>query len=258
MNILEIFKSLLNKNKQTIIDQVNDEHLHLSTAKDLSLIVCHSCGLLNPNPSQASLEHKQTCSRCHSILHERKPASLERTWALMLAAAILYIPANLLPMTISSTLVTEQRDTIMSGVIYFWHNHDYFVAFVIFIASIFIPILKLMILTFLLLVVQKQSTDTTRWEPQHCALLYRVVEFVGRWSMIDVFVVSLLTALIQMQALASMTAGLGVVAFGAVVVLTMLAALSFDPRMIWDNYYNKPVNQGNTPQAMIDKADVKK
>lgn len=241
MNILEFFKSLLNKSKATKTDQIDDTHSHLSTAKDLSLVVCHSCGFLNP----LSL-HPQHCSRCHSVLHERKPASLERTWALMLAAAIMYIPANLLPMTKTRSLMGEQQDTIMSGVIYFWHNHDYLVASVIFTASIFIPMLKLMILTFLLLVVRKQATDKQRWRPEHCAFLYRVVEFVGRWSMIDVFVVSLLTALIQMQALASISAGPGAVAFGAVVVLTMLASLSFDPRMIWDNYYKTPVIQGNT------------
>lgn len=237
MNILEFF----NKKTATEIDQINDANTHLSTAKDLSLVVCHSCGLLNPlslNP--------QSCTRCQSVLHERKPCSLERTWALMLAAAIMYIPANLLPMTVTSSLMGEQQDTIMSGVIYFWHNQDYLVAFVIFTASIFIPMLKLMILTFLLLVVRKQTMDKQRWRLEQCAFLYRVVEFVGRWSMIDVFVVSLLTALIQMQALASISAGPGAVAFGAVVVLTMLASLSFDPRIIWDNYYRKPVLQTNT------------
>ncbi len=246
MNILEFFKSLSNKGNKTKFEQIDDAYSHLSTAKDLSLVVCHSCGLLNPISSQAMSSNPQFCSRCHSVLHARKPSSLERTWALMLAAAIMYVPANLLPMTITSSLVGEQQDTIMSGVIYFWHNQDYLVAFVIFTASIFIPILKLMILTFLLLVVRKQATDKQRWRPEQCAFLYRVVEFVGRWSMIDVFVVSLLTALIQMQALASISAGPGAVAFGAVVVLTMLASLSFDPRMIWDNYYKTPVIQGNT------------
>ncbi|MBC7751343.1 MAG: paraquat-inducible protein A [Candidatus Saccharibacteria bacterium] len=215
------------------------------------MVVCHSCGLLNPLSSQVNSTHKQTCLRCHSVLHVRKPISLERTWALMLAAAILYIPANLLPMTITSSLMGEQQDTIMSGVIYFWHNHDYLVAFVIFTASIFIPMLKLMILTFLLLVVRKQTSDKKRWRPEQCAFLYRVVEFVGRWSMIDVFVVSLLTALIQMQTLASISAGSGAVAFGTVVVLTMLASLSFDPRMIWDNYYKIPVIQGNQIQLEL-------
>ncbi len=232
MNLLKLFNK--NNEAQVIVD---DEHLHLSTAKDLSLVVCHSCGLLNPISPQRVSSTPKPCSRCHSILHERKPASLERTWALMLAAAIMYIPANLLPMTSTRSLMGEQQDTIMSGVIYFWQHSDYLVAFVIFTASIFIPLLKLMILTFLLLVVRKQATDTHRWRPEQCAFLYRVVEFVGRWSMIDVFVVSLLTALIQMQALASINAGSGAVAFGAVVVLTMLASLSFDPRIIWDNYY---------------------
>lgn len=235
MNILKLF----NKNQEAQVDQIDDEHLRLTTAKDLSLVVCHGCGLLSPL-------HSKTCPRCHSILHDRKPASLERTWALMLAAAIMYVPANLLPMTSTSSLMGEQQDTIMSGVIYFWQHHDYLVAFVIFTASIFIPMLKLMILAFLLLVVRKQKTDKERWRPEQCAFLYRVVEFVGRWSMIDVFVVSLLTALIQMQALASISAGPGAVAFGAVVVLTMLASLSFDPRIIWDNYYRKPVLHTNT------------
>lgn len=239
MNILKIF----GKNKEVQVDQVDGEHLHLSTAKDLSLVVCHSCGLLNPRFSQSMPAHSRSCTRCHAILHERKPASLERTWALMLAAAIMYIPANLLPMTITDSLVGEQRDTIMSGVIYFWQQSDYLVAFVIFTASIFIPLLKLMILTMLLLAVRKQATDKQRFRPEQCAFLYRVVEFVGRWSMIDVFVVSLLTALIQMQALASISAGPGAVAFGAVVVLTMLASLSFDPRIIWDNYYRASVHE---------------
>jgi len=236
LNILKLIyknKAVQNKAAQ---DHGNKAHRYLSTAKDLSLVVCHSCGLLNPS----SLVSKP-CSRCHSVLHKRKPASLERSWALMLSAAIMYIPANLLPMTSTSSLMGVQQDTIMSGVIYFWHNDDFLVAFVIFTASIFIPLLKLMILTFLLLVVRKQATDPERFRPEQCAFLYRVVEFVGRWSMIDVFVVSLLTALIQMQALASITAGSGAVAFGAVVVLTMLASLSFDPRIIWDNYYKASV-----------------
>lgn len=246
MNILKIF----NQKKVTETNQADDIPVYLSTAKDLSMIVCHSCGFLNPIVPQATSTHLH-CSRCQSVLHERKPASLERTWALMLAAAIMYIPANLLPMTITRSLTGEQQDTIMSGVIYFWRHHDYLVAIVIFTASIFIPMLKLMILTFLLLVVRNQSTDKHRWRPEQCAFLYRVVEFVGRWSMIDVFVVSLLTALIQMQALASISAGSGAVAFGAVVVLTMLASLSFDPRMIWDNYYKIPVIQSNQiPQKL--------
>jgi paraquat-inducible protein A len=212
-------------------DHINEAYLHLPTAKDLSLIVCHSCGQLNPIDL-----NNQPCSRCHARLHQRKPASQDRTWSLMLAAMIMYIPANLLPMTFTHSLFGEKQDTIMSGVIYFWKSSDYLVACVIFIASIVIPMLKLMILTFLLIAVHQQETNKKRWHPEQCAKLYRIVEFIGRWSMIDVFVVSLLTALIQIQTLASISAGPGAVAFGAVVVLTMLASLSFDPRIIWDNW----------------------
>jgi paraquat-inducible protein A len=226
--------------------QIDEAYLHLPTAKDLSLIVCHSCGQLNP----LALDN-HPCSRCYAILHHRKPASLDRTWSLMLAAMIMYIPANLLPMTFTHSLFGDKQDTIMSGVIYFWKSSDYLVASVIFIASIVIPMLKLMILTFLLVAVHQQETNKKRWHPEQCAKLYRIVEFIGRWSMIDVFVVSLLTALIQIQTLASISAGSGAVAFGAVVVLTMLASLSFDPRIIWDNYdlgYQKKDSQNQNTQ----------
>lgn len=207
-------------------------------AQDRSLLHCPCCGLLNKvTPEQLNDEKRSRCARCLQILHRRKPKSLDRTFALMIAASILYIPANILPMTVTNSLLGEQQDTILSGVIYFWHSGDYFVASVIFTASIFIPLLKLFILLFLLIAVRVQSLHRRHFSPQHCALLYRIVEFIGKWSMIDVFVVALLTALIQIQSFATILAGPGAVAFGAVVVLTMLSALSFDPRIIWDNYY---------------------
>jgi paraquat-inducible protein A len=215
-------------------DRVIDFRQAHPTAKSLSLLLCHSCGRVNPAPiEQSSHAH---CSRCHAPLHVRKTKSLDRTLALLLAATILYIPANMLPMTMTNSLLGSQQDTIMSGVIYFWHSGDYLVSTVIFMASIFIPMLKLMILAFLLIAVRQQSSAKWHFRPEQCAVLYRVVEFVGRWSMIDVFVVSLLAALIQMQSIATILVGPGAVAFGAVVVLTMLASLSFDPRIIWDNY----------------------
>ena len=208
-------------------------------ATDLSLVLCHCCGLLNQESVLTESDQKKSyCSRCHTILHQRKPKSLDRTVALMIAASILYIPANVLPMTITDSLLGHQQDTIMSGVIYFWQSGDYLVSSVIFMASIFIPMLKLFILCFLVMAVKMQSSKRWNFLPEHCAMLYRVVEFIGRWSMIDVFVVALLTALIQIQSLATILAGPGSVAFGAVVVLTMLASLSFDPRIIWDNYYS--------------------
>lgn len=204
-------------------------------AVDLGLVACHCCGLVNPQSHHG--DQTQYCIRCKSALHVRKDHSQSRTLALVIAATILYIPANVLPMTITDSLLGHQQDTIMSGVIYFWQSGDYFVAAVIFTASIFIPMVKLLILYFLVFVVRMQSTAQWTILPSHCSVLYRIVEFVGRWSMIDVFVVALLTALIQIQSLATILAGPGAVAFGAVVVLTMFASMSFDPRIIWDNYY---------------------
>lgn len=206
-------------------------------AKDVGLIQCHCCGLLNAAANKQVAQDHLHCCRCNSRLHVRKPQSLNRTFALVIAAAILYIPANVMPMTVTDSLLGRQQDTIISGVIYFWQNGDYLVSVVIFMASIFIPILKLLILVFLLVAVSMQSSAKLHFSPEHCALLYRIVEFIGRWSMIDVFVVALLTALIQIQSLATILAGPGAVAFGAVVVLTMFASMSFDPRIIWDNYF---------------------
>lgn len=219
-------------------------HTYYTRASDLYLVRCHCCGLLSHanQPIDVQTEEQpepQYCPRCHLALHVRKPQSLQKTFAFLIAATILYIPANILPMTITNSVFGSQKDTIMSGVIYFWQTQDYLVATVIFLASIFIPLLKLFILIFLLLSIYMQSLKRWNFSPRHCSILYRIVEFIGRWSMIDVFVVSLLTALIQIQSLATILAGPGAVAFGAVVILTMLASLSFEPRMIWDNYYSK-------------------
>lgn len=211
------------------------KHHYYTRAADLSLVRCHCCGLLSS--SEQNLNTHQNCPRCNSALHIRKPQSLQKTFAFLIAATILYIPANVLPMTITNSIFGSQSDTIMSGVVYFWQTHDYLVATVIFIASIFIPLLNLFILSFLLLSIYMQSVRRWKFSPKHCSILYRIVEIIGRWSMIDVFVVSLLTALIQIHSLATILAGPGAVAFGAVVILTMFSSLSFDPRMIWDNYY---------------------
>lgn len=234
--------------QQHVVSPVSD--VHPPRAHEFSLVRCHCCGLLNHVDISHTDESTPKCVRCHSALHARKPSSLNRTFALAVAASILYIPANVLPMTITNSLLGSQQDTIMSGVIYFWKSGDYLVATVIFMASIFIPLLKLFILFFLLIAVRMQSSLRWHFSPEHCSILYRIVEFIGRWSMIDVFVVALLTALIQIQSLATILAGPGAVAFGAVVVLTMFASLSFDPRMIWDNYYSgQPKQQSQTAQG---------
>ena len=197
-----------------------------TSAKSLGLVSCHDCRLLVP---AAQAGHGR-CPRCGAGLHARKPNSIARAWALLLAAAIMYVPANVLPMTVTSALGTVQADTIMSGVIYFIHSGSWEIAAVIFIASIFVPLAKLAILIFLLVSVQLRW----RWRPRDRTVLYRITELVGRWSMVDVYVVTILVALVKLGAVASIEAGPAAVFFACVVVLTMLAAESFDPRIIWD------------------------
>jgi paraquat-inducible protein A len=170
------------------------------------------------------------CPRCGARLHDRKPNSIARTWALVLAAIILYIPANVLPITVVISLGKAQADTIMSGVIYFLHTGMWPIGLIIFLASIFIPMLKLLALIFLLISVQRKSN----WRQQDRTRLYRIVEIIGRWSMVDIFVVTILVALVHLGGLATIHAGPGALFFGAVVVITIFAAMSFDPRLIWD------------------------
>lgn len=198
-----------------------------ATARQLSLLTCHDCRLLCAAPPPGE---RGACPRCGAALHPRKPRSLARSWALLCAAALLYIPANLLPMTVTSTLGASQADTIMSGVIYFLASGSWAIALVIFVASIFVPLAKLLILAFLLVSVQRRS----RWRPADRTLLYRLTGMVGRWSMLDIYVVTILVALVKLGAVVSIEAGPAAVFFAAVVVITMFAAESFDPRLIWD------------------------
>jgi len=199
------------------------------TAREAALISCHSCHLLSRfTPSGTT--HNAACPRCGAPLHQRKKNSLSRTWALLIAAAIFYIPANLLPITVITSLGHKQADTIMSGVIYFVKTGMLPIATVIFVASVFVPLMKLIILTYLLISVQRRS----RWRPRDRTRLYRITEVVGRWSMVDIYVVTILVALVKLGALANTDAGPGAIYFGAVVVITMFAAESFDPRLIWD------------------------
>lgn len=196
-------------------------------AKQAGLVACHTCG--NVQPFQRGEAH-QRCHRCHSTLHERSPASVSRTTALLLAAALLYIPANLLPVMHSTSLGRSEDDTILSGVAYFWTSGDWGLAAVVFIASVVVPMLKLAILAVLVFAAHRRST----WRPLERTRLYRLVERVGRWSMLDVFVVALTVALVHFGSFAVITAGPGALAFGAVVILTMIASMQFDPRLIWD------------------------
>ena len=203
------------------------------TASEAGIVECPQCAAVHPR-SMAD----QACTRCGAALHLRKPRSLERTWAFLLAALMLYIPANLLPIMTTGTLVSKQTNTIMSGVIYLWQDQSYFVAAVVFIASIVVPIFKLVVLLMLAITTQRRST----WRPYERTRLYYMVEVVGRWSMVDIFVVALLASLVRLNALANVTPEPGAIAFGAVVVFTMFASLSFDPRLIWDPVDNHDSN----------------
>lgn len=199
----------------------------LRTAAECGLYSCHSCGLVAKGAPLGANAH---CPRCGAPLHFRKPHSLSRSWALLIAAYIMYIPANVLPIMETSSLFGAQSDTIMSGVIYLWHSGSWDLALIVFIASIMVPLLKLIAITLLLVMAQCRST----WQPLQRTKLYRLVEFVGRWSMLDVYVVAILASLVQIGSLATINAGPAALAFGAVVVLTMLSAMQFDPRLIWD------------------------
>ena len=163
-------------------------------------------------------------------MHFRKPDSLSRTWALLIASWVLIVPANVLPVMETGSLFGSEKDTTFSGVVYLWTSGSWPLALILFTASIAVPFGKLTALTFLLVSVQRRWD----WARRERTRLYRVLEAVGRWSMIDVYVASMLTALVQFGSLMSIRAGSGAIAFGAVVVLTMFAAESFDPRLIWD------------------------
>ena len=199
------------------------------TALAASCACCHDCGLLVQLPRDAARGAR--CPRCGAELHERKPRSLERTWALVIAAAICYVPANVLPVMAVTSLGQTEADTIMSGVIYFLTHGSWPLAIIIFTASVFVPMMKLAILTFLLISVHRRSS----WRPVDRTRLYRLTEMIGRWSMVDIYVVTIMVALVRLGNLATIEAGWGAVFFGAVVVITILAAESFDPRLIWDH-----------------------
>ena len=196
---------------------------------------CHVCNLVTRRERASVPAH---CPRCGASLHFRKPGSVSRCWALLIGAYILYIPANLLTIMETGSLISYRKDTIVSGVVELWRTGSWVIAVIVFIASVTIPLLKLISLTLLLVSVQRRS----RWRPRQRTRLYRLVELVGRWSMLDIYVVTLLAALVQLGSMATVKAGPGALAFGAVVVLTMFASMQFDPRLIWD-----PLQKESTP-----------
>lgn len=200
------------------------------TALAQGLVGCEQCGQLQP------LTGPRRCQRCGARLHRREPASLQRTWALLVAATLCCFPAHLYPIMVTTSLGHTQPATIISGVLQFIQHGDWPIALIIFTASVLVPFGKIMALAWLCLAARRDRALDMAAQMR----LYRTTEWVGRWSMIDVFVVAIVVALVRLGNLLSIAPGPGGVAFAAVVVLTMLAAFSFDPRLIWDRQNADP------------------
>jgi paraquat-inducible protein A len=207
------------------------------TAAQAGLVSCETCRLLS-RPADAA--EPGYCPRCGAELMWRRHHSIQYTWALVVAAAICYVPANVLPMLTTTALGSVDSDTIMGGVMLLYTTGSWPLALIVLIASVMVPFGKLVALTYLLITVQRGSLARGRERSR----LHRMVEFIGRWSMLDVFVATFTVALVQLQPLMSVQPGPGVLFFAAVVVLTMVAAESFDPRLVWDSSSERKGSDG--------------
>ena len=193
------------------------------TAASLKLTLCLHCHKLNP-------ESWTICSRCGGGISQRKPKSVQIALAWLMTAIIFYIPANIFPVMTTYAFGREVASTIIGGIFELWEQESYLIAGIIFVASIIIPILKILILLWLCISLKYKLNDTLRLR----TALYRLTLWIGRWSMIDVFVVAILVALLQLGGLLSIQPTVGSLAFAFVVIATMFAAEAFDPRLIWD------------------------
>lgn len=192
-------------------------------------MACPACGTI-ARLLRHRLHNPSRCQLCFARLYSRKPFSLQRSWAWLIAGVIAYIPANLYPVMFTTVFGDSEPNTIFGGIMVLLELKSYPVALVVFVASMIVPILKFIAVGYLLVSIQRKYKhgryDRTR--------LFRLTEFVGRWSMIDVFVVAILAALVQVGSVAQIEPGLGVAAFGGAVIFTMLSAISLDSRLIWD------------------------
>jgi paraquat-inducible protein A len=203
---------------------------HASKLPAAQRISCLSCGLMHP------ARDGDDCPRCGARLHRRKPDSQRRAWAFLIAATIMYIPANVFPVLTVISLGRGQPSTILGGVVELAAAKLWVLAILVFVASITVPVLKILGLVVMLLSVPRRMGSRLRDR----TVLYRVVELIGRWSMIDVFMISILTGLVRLGFIADVRPGFGAVAFASVVVLTMLSAGCFDPRLMWDAARRNP------------------
>lgn len=203
------------------------------SAAEQHAVGCGTCGMVNLL-GELSAESGHDCIRCGSHLHTRKPNSLQLTWALLLTAMILYIPANAYPMMMTTSLGQTHASTIIGGMLELWQHGSEPIAVVIFVASVLVPMIKITIL----LLLSWQAQHHSQLNAQQKTKLYRITELIGRWSMVDVFVVAIMVALIQSGNLMSVFPGPAALAFCGVVITTMLAAMTFDPRLLWDTQGN--------------------
>lgn len=195
-----------------------------TTAAQAGVAGCHQCGKL-------TADGNSRCRRCGARVFFRKPHSIQRTWALLITAILLYIPAMTLPIMDTSILGETIASTIVGGTILLWQENSYAVAVTVFLASVFVPVAKFAIILLLLLTVRSRG----EWRARDRVVLHRIIDFIGRWSMLDIFVVAILVALVQMGVFATIVPNAGAAAFAASVVVTMLAARSFDVRLIFDH-----------------------
>jgi paraquat-inducible protein A len=217
--------------EETSAREEPEDHTRTSILARSGPLACITCDLIVPASAEGSL-----CPRCGARLHRRKPDAFRRTLALLLAGYLLYIPANLLPVLTLVQVGSIERNTIMSGVFELIHNNLWPLAVIVFVASIVLPLMKLLGLTWMLLAIQLRSA----WLLQTRTRLFRTIDLIGRWSNIDVFMGSVLLAVLQFGALTSVRAGPGLVAFAAVVVITMFATMSFDARLMRDAARSRP------------------
>ena len=194
------------------------------TAASKNLAACHLCYKLAPISTHQ-------CPRCGSAMHLRKNDSIQRTLALLVTACLLYIPANLYPIMYTDQLGSTEASTILGGVVLLIDLGSVPVAVVIFIFSVMVPSGKLMAMFYLVWTVERHSP----LDPRQRSIMYRITEFIGKWSMVDVFVVAILVALVHLGGLLVIRPGIAALCFAGVVIVTMIAAESFDPRLIWDN-----------------------
>lgn len=195
-------------------------------ALDAGLARCPVCTKVSLRPAEGTY----VCARCHSPLHFREPHAISRTWAFLITAAIALVPANLYPIMTVSQVDSSRTDTIVSGIVELAQNDMLPIAIVVFIASVAVPVFKIIGIAALLFMVQRgQPVNKAQ-----ATFMYRFIDIIGRWSMLDLFVISILVSLVSFGNIASIEVNVGATAFGAVVVLTLLAAESFDQRLIWD------------------------